>query len=131
MSKPWVTMVAKLKADSAVAALIGARVYPMLRPQGTTLPAIEYEVTNDNPLNVASGATTTSECTITVDCIASTYIGARALAAAVQTCLGGTADANGDIWHLTNQADVPGDIAPGQDIFESYVVSQDYSVWHS
>ena len=126
---PQTRLVAKLKATAAVTALVSTRIYPMLRPQGTALPAIVYGVTSNTPTNTAGGSSTTREMRITIDCLAGTYAGAWALANAVRDTLSGWVDSSGDVWHLDSENDGPGDLGPGQEEYVGYSVSQDYLVW--
>lgn len=131
MSNPEATMVSRLKADNAVKALIVARVYPIMLPQKAVLPAICYEVPDDTALTTAGGTDGTSKADITVHSMAATYLGAKTLARAVSACLTGSADTYGNIWHKTGESDDQGDVGPGEDVLEAYIVTQDYTVWHS
>lgn len=127
---PETILVARLKAVTGVTDLVSTRIWPGYRKEGTALPAVVYEMTGEEVINFAGGTTGTAETHITLSCIASTYSGAKALAAAVATALSGWADANGCIWHLDNQADDFGEIISGQDVLEYYAVIQEYSVWN-
>jgi len=127
---PETRLVAKLKGTSAIATLIGTRVYPMIRPQSAALPCIVYEISTDRPSNHATGTSGTSEMTIALDCVASTYAGAKALGDAVATAISGWNDGSSCVWHLESQSDEMGPLAAGQEVPDFYVVSQDYTVWH-
>jgi hypothetical protein len=127
---PETRLVAKLKSTSTITALTSTRIYPMIRPQGAALPCIVYEISSDRPSNHAGGATSTSEMSIALDCIATTYAGAKALGDLVQSTMSGFADSAGCIWHLTNQSDQIGALSGGEEEPEFYTVSQDYTVWH-
>jgi len=126
---PQTRLVAKLKATTAVTAIVSTRIYPVLRPAGTALPAVVYQVLSNNPVNTAGGSTTTREMRLTVDCIAGTYAGAWALANVVRDALSGWVDDSGDVWHLDSETDSPGDLGPGQEEQVTYGVNQDYLVW--
>lgn len=138
MSAPEEILVARLKAISAVAAIVGTRVYPAVLPQKKALPAIVYEMMTDVPSNSAGGATGTHETRIEVLNMATTYPAAKALAAAVQgnesstapTGVSGWTDGDGNVWHLDNQSDESGQIEKGQDTFNYYGVSQEFVVWN-
>lgn len=127
---PQTRLVAKLKATSGVTSLVSTRIYPMLRPAGSILPAIAYQVTSNNHVNSAGGTTTTREMRITVDCIAGTYAGAWALADAVRTALSGWVDSSSCVWHLDDESDGAEVLGPGQEENTSYTVTQDYLVWY-
>jgi hypothetical protein len=127
---PETRLVAKLKGTSTISAIVGTRVYPMIRPQNAALPCIVWEISGDRPSNYAGGTSGTSEMSIALDCIASTYAGAKALGDLVASTMSGFADSAGCVWHLENQNDVAGPIGGGTEEPEFYTVSQDYTVWH-
>ena len=127
---PETRLVANLKATSTITALTGTRIYPMIRPQGAALPCIVYEITSDRPSNTAGGTSGTWEMSIALDCIATTYSGAKALGDLVASTMNGFADSAGCIWHMTNQSDQVGALSGGEEEPEFYTVSQDYTVWH-
>jgi hypothetical protein len=84
-------VVAVLKADPAVAALIGTRVYPLNLPQSPTLPAITYQRISDDPGLVLSETSDMQRVRIELDSFAATFSGARALDLAAMTTLHGYA----------------------------------------
>jgi len=122
-------LVAKLKATAGVTAIVAARIYPMFAPQGAALPFLIYETTMDQPVNHAGGTTGTRQIQIALTCFASTYTGAKALAAAVEAALSGWIDANGCVWLLESAHDEAGDMMQGRDVPEYFAVVQEYSVW--
>ena len=126
---PEQKLVARLKDVAGVTALVAARIWPVYRPADTALPAIVYEVDQRLPINHATGTTGTTECNLSVYCIASTYAGAKALAAAVETALSGWADADGCVWHLDSQTESVSPPLTGRDVPEFFIVDQNYSVW--
>ncbi|MFA5234973.1 MAG: DUF3168 domain-containing protein [Sulfurimonas sp.] len=138
MSSPEETFVARVNAITAVSALIGGRVYPIQPPEGVTLPCVVYELSGDNPINSAGGATGTHETHIAAHLLASTYANVKALAAAMlgdesttsPSGLSGWADTSGNIWHLDSQRDAPGELITGQDVREYQGVDQEYTVWN-
>jgi len=127
---PETRLVAKLKATSAITALTGTRIYPMLRPQNAALPCIVWEISSDRPSNTAVGTTGTSEMSIALDCIATTYAGAKAVGDLVASTMNGFVDSADCIWHLDSQSDQIGPLEAGQEEPTFYAVSQDYTVWH-
>ena len=78
---------AVLLANAPVAALIGTRVYPMNLPQAPTLPAIAYQRISAVPDHLLEAESWRVPCRVSLGLWASTYDGARALAAAVATAL--------------------------------------------
>jgi hypothetical protein len=80
---------AVLIADPTTAGLVAARIYPSLMPQGTTLPVIVYQVISEVPEN-SIGGTSAGRLTgsrIQIDCYATTYRAAHAVADAVDVVL--------------------------------------------
>lgn len=138
MAAPRNRLVAKLKGMAAVEAIVGTKAFPVKAPQGTVLPYITYQQTADPPANHSTGATSTAECRIQVNCWASTYDGAVSLAAAVRgneaesapTGISGWIDDEGNVWHLQNEADGMESIMRGRDEFEAFQVVHNYLVWH-
>jgi hypothetical protein len=127
---PETRLVAKLKATSGVTTLVSTRITPGYRKQGTALPAIVYQVYSDRPVNHAGGTTDTSEMRLSVYCMAATYAGSKALAAAVKAAISGWTDSSGSVWHLESQSDDIGDPMSGQDVPEYYAINQEYTVWY-
>lgn len=77
--------------DSAVAALVGARVFPLVR-EGGALPALAYSIVEaqpDAPDLGAVGAAQSVVAVVDLSCVASTQDGADALAGAVEAALDG------------------------------------------
>jgi len=130
MSRPEELFVAQVLASTGVTDLIGTDIYPVGFPEGGTLPAVIYTMASDNPVNHASGTTTTHETRIEAHLMATTYSGAKALATAMESALSGWADASGHIWHLDSTMDDPGEVKIGQDIREYHGVTQNYLVWN-
>ena len=122
-------IVAVLKADGTVSALT-TRVQPWIRFQGTGLPAITYARISSSPYNHATGATTTWECRMQVDCWASTYSGAKALAAAARGALSGYSESgetpNIVMAHLMSETDMEEPPESGEGASDIYRVMQEY-----
>jgi hypothetical protein len=82
--------VSELKADSAVAALVGTRVYPDPAPQEvTTFPRIVYAVDDDEPQMTFGGKSGLNQQRITFSCQARTPAQRDALLQAVINLLNG------------------------------------------
>lgn len=133
MSRPEELLVAKLLLITAVTDLVGARIWPLYR-ESLTLPAVTYEVTGDAPLNHSTGTTKTSMIRLSVICWATTYSGAKTLAAAVRgdesetapTGISGWSDANSSIWHLDSASEDVDDVPSGQAGPTEYLVTLDF-----
>lgn len=80
---------ARLIADGGVAALISARVYPLILPQAPTYPALTYQRISGPRLHHLTGSSGRGVARIQTDSWAETYAAAQALAAAVRAALDG------------------------------------------
>lgn len=79
----------KLVNDPGVAGLVGSRITPLLRPEGSALPAISYfRVSTVRKYNV-NGDANLSFNRFQIDCWADTYAKSLELGNAVVTCLSG------------------------------------------
>ena len=78
-----------LRADATVSGLLGTRIYPWIRPQGTTFPAIVYELDGTEPEQDLDGYAGMTRAELSISCIAEQYGGAKTLAAAVLGVLNG------------------------------------------
>ena len=118
-----------MKAVTAVTDLVSARIYPMLAPQSADLPFVIYETTVAAPVNHAGGVGTTVSWRFAASGFASTYSGAKALGAAMESARSGWTDADGCIWHLESSSDDVGEVQSGRQTPEFYAVQQEYTVW--
>ena len=82
MSTVEAAIVALAKADAAVAALVGARVYPQHRPQGTALPALVYRRIAGQSGKAFDGPDGMTEARVEVEALAATYGEAKGLSEA-------------------------------------------------
>lgn len=80
----------KLIGTSAVAAILGTRVYPDQLPQAATLPAAVYFVVSGNEEVDLAGTTGVTHARVQIDCYAVTRLAANALATAVRNALAAT-----------------------------------------
>lgn len=71
-------------ASGGVAALVSARVYPVLLPQTPTYPAVSYQRISNSGTN---GSTALRESRWQVNCWAATYAGAVSLSEAVKAAM--------------------------------------------
>jgi len=128
-------LVARLKATDAVTAIVGAgtsaRIRPMGRNQGGSLPAVVYDQAGGYRANTTTGTSTTASTRFRLHCLASSYDDAHTLSDVVEDALSGWNDTSSGVWHLVmGPQDGPDEILPGEDAAE-FAVIQDYSVWHS
>ncbi len=76
-----------LTADSAVAALLGTRVYPDVLPQASSMPACATQVVAERTIDTLTGPTELRLATVQVDCYAQAFDDAQAVADAVAAAL--------------------------------------------
>ena len=133
---PETRMVVKLKATSAVTDLIGAGELCRLRKHQRKTAwedndAITYQRISTEPVNHATGTTSTAFARIQLDLWSSTPAGIRDLAAAVRGALSGWSDEAGSpavsMCHLINEMDMPegpesGDETAEQRIMQEYLI---------
>lgn len=130
---PETRLHAKLLATTAVTDLVGARIYPDQRYQGTVLPAITYLRASTSIPGCSTGTVNVGWARIQVNCIASTYsrgtYSAKALADAVRTALRGWSDTdnspNVDQCNHMSEFDAPEEEYAGQDV-RDHVIIQEY-----
>jgi len=77
----------ELKAHEGLAALVGARVYPVELPPGATLPAVIFKRISGARLPAFAGNAKMATPRIQVTACAADYIGALTVAAQVRACL--------------------------------------------
>jgi hypothetical protein len=128
------TLVARLAALPAVAALIGDRIYPLRARRISELDYLVYDVAAV-PVNHSTGAAGDQESTVTITCYGKTYDRAAALAAAVRgdesndpSGLSGWIDADGRVWHCTSEGDDVEPVMPGRDEVEAFSIIQEFFV---
>lgn len=116
-------VVALLAADSAVVAIVGARMYPNVAPQGAAAPFLVYQVISDVPENsLADTSPRLSNIRLQVDCYSTRYLQAHALAEAVEAKLVAASTPDFSAWRDTTR-----------DLFDAeaqmHRVSTDFAVW--
>jgi hypothetical protein len=78
---------AVLITDTAVKALLVARVYPKMLPQAVTYPAATLELITDDPQNTLSAPGTLKWARVRVNAWGLTYAAAEGLAKKIETAL--------------------------------------------
>lgn len=110
------TIYQTLRDHAGLAALISGRAYPSILPQGATLPCVAFSRISTAHENDLDGHAGLDNLRVQVDCYASTFDGARALAAQVKLAMDALGTRDGD-----------------RDLYESatsvHRVSLDFSVW--
>lgn len=80
-------LIAKLLADGGVAALVGTRVYPVARPQGSVFPAVTLATVSNVPVYTNDGESGIAEARVQIDCWGETYGSVKTAARAVIAAL--------------------------------------------
>lgn len=116
---PETRLVERLLATAGVTNLVGTRIRPIQLKQGEALPALTWQTIDIEPSNGSTGLGNHAMARIQVDSLATTYGGAKALAAAVRTALSGwsssTASPNVAPVHWLGDNDLDAELEPGQD----------------
>jgi hypothetical protein len=120
-----------IKADTAIAAVVGARVYPVRRPQGSEYPVVVVTRISGQPLYADEGEVGLQQARVQVDSMAMTYTAAKDLAQLVRTRLSAFDGVNAGITFsyimLDEERDLP---ESGTDAAEYPVrIAMDFIVW--
>jgi hypothetical protein len=84
-----------LKGDPGLTAVVNGRVYPVILPQGATLPALVYsEVHGQQALTLGNDKGFT-DALFQISCMASSYLDSKTLAKALRAALQGYAGTMG------------------------------------
>lgn len=73
-------LIARIRSDTAIAALIGSRIYPLVAPEGATKPNITYQLLSSERDRHLLGPSGLVHSTYQFDCWANTMDAARPLA---------------------------------------------------
>ena len=84
-----IDLVAHLKADATLTALIGTRIYPLTAPQNVVKPYITYQVINGNSNQCFSGGIYQEDIRFQIDCWSTSYANVKAISEAVVNSLVG------------------------------------------
>jgi hypothetical protein len=81
------SLVAALRADSAITAIVTGRIHPDSIHQKSTVPALVYEVSDDKPVRGLAGAMGPQDVAFSVWCVSEDRSVSKELADAVQSLL--------------------------------------------
>lgn len=90
-------MVTLMNTDSAINALLAGRVYPNLIPEGSPLPALQYQQISDVPVMAHTGFCNLQTTRYQVTFQAATYAAVRQLARAIKRRFNGYKGVVGDL----------------------------------
>lgn len=122
MSLPEELVRDRLSADPLIPARVAGRIYPLIRPQDSLLPAITYQrISSDRGPSLGGHESALTNIRLQVDCWASSYPVVKALAEEVFAAL---TVASGALRAL---------LLSDNDLYEEqpriYRASMDFSVW--
>jgi hypothetical protein len=126
------SVIAYLLADTPTAAQVGTRVYPVARPQGSSLPAVVVQCVTRLPVYADDGESGQTQMRITVTCYGVTYAQAKDLAVLVRSRLSAVRDVTqGTVTFRYIMLLLEQDLRElGSDEAEyQYKVIQDYTIW--
>lgn len=116
----------KLTGDSAVAALVSARVYNTRLPQKPTYPAVAYARISTGETMAHDGPVGYETARFQIDSYAQTFSEARALADAVRDCLNGLhATVGGVVIHAVI---LDNEFSDWGDLLDIWRITQDFIV---
>lgn len=122
---------AYLLADTAIAAVIGTRIYWSQRPQGAALPCIVLNVISSVPTYEYTGGAPIVDARVQVDVYGPDYGAVKSLARLAVTRLGGKRVVQSGVnmrFFKLNERDDRGEAeTAGTAVFR---ISTDYQVWH-
>ena len=101
-------LVAELKADAGVSALVGTRVYSAPMPEKAALPAVQWQLISNVPERVASGTLNYRRARFQVTTWAADRLFAINVAAAVRACLDEWSDSTTQVAWVSNEFDIYG-----------------------
>lgn len=113
----------KLSADTAVAAIVSTRIYPVRAPQGVPAPYVIFQQVASDPADTHREASGAIHRMFQFACFATTYEGAIALRDAVTAALDSVALSTGESPTLEDERD--GDF---DDAIELYRADTDFLV---
>ena len=124
-------LIARLLGIAAVSGMVGTRVYPGSRPQGSALPAVVLNRISGGPLYADDGEAGLEQARIQVDCWAASYAGAKLLARAVKASLSAFEGTVGETTFQLIELDIEQDLREGGGDAVDYPfrTALDFLVW--
>jgi hypothetical protein len=130
---PEAQVVAQLKGSTALTALVGTRIYPIMARQVSSQPYVTYQRIATQHINASTGGSDVAFSILQLNCYAATYSGAKGVSAAVKASLANWSNTTGDpaidMCHIQNESDLPDDPIPGTDK-PIFAVTQDFLLQH-
>jgi hypothetical protein len=122
---------AYLIADTALSALISTRLAWGVNDQGGAMPRVTLQVISGSPEYSDEGESGISENRVQVDCFASTYASAKAVARAISARISGASFTQGSVRFnifIDSERDDAEAFDGGREVHR---VSMDLMVWHT
>lgn len=117
-----------LTMDTAVAALVGTRIYPLLVPQDADLPAMAYQRISGPRDHTHSGASGLAMARMQLTYLASSYAAVKALAEAVRAALDGLRGSMGEV--TVGSCMLENEFDSWAAVFGLPTVRHDYLIWY-
>ena len=118
----------KLSGTAGVSALVGTRVYPKVMPQQPTMPALVYQMIDNNRTQVHRGQTTGAKARVQVTCWGSTTASCEAVSEQVRLAMIG---AVGSVASVTIDGVVCEQETEGYEPdTQRHFIAMDFFVWH-
>lgn len=89
-----------LLANGTLAAAVGTRVYPSMRIEDTSLPAVVYSMRRSDAEQALAAQTTLAKSVLRYECVATTLATARDVAEKVRQAIAGRTGTLGDVGRL-------------------------------
>lgn len=128
------TLWSVLTADAGVSSIVSSRVYPMLIPQNTSLPAIAYQMISAPRQHTVCDTIDMIPSRWQFTCWATTYTSLRALVSAVRGVLDNYNGTVGSVViqsiHFIEEVDLMNEL-PGVDVLRRYGKALDFYIWYN
>lgn len=119
---------AYLSAYAGLISLVSTRIYPVTIPQGAAMPGVSIQLIDVQPVRTGTTDAGLESALYQVNSWATTYAGAKAVAAQVKAALRDYGGAMGSV--TAQRVFYEGERDQYNETPERYGVSQDFTIWH-
>ncbi len=123
-------LVAELRADGAVSAIVGQRIFPEVVPQGQDGAAIVYRRVGTTRHQTLDGQRNVIEVIMRIDCWEDSFGACWTLANAVRSALNQLTGAIGGFTIQRSHLEAESNLSVFEGDKREYRVSQDYVIWY-
>ena len=131
----WLTdIIARLKANGTLAALVGTRIYAQVAPSDATTPYIVWERSSVTRVDSHDGASGLATQMLQVNCLDEDYLDALAVADAVRGAVDGFDGTMGSTAGVRIRFISGGDLPnmdPSNEARQIHGIFHEYEVWHN